>query len=1213
MNLLPDNRKIIKRLQAERMTYGFWLRETNKLPVGTLSILINSDIYLNETAQYLIVKTPYIQEHKKFIALSRYNPDGDGFRLNEDPHWTQDAWAVVRSSEDIPSALIQEASFELGQPGCDNKIAYVMHSYGYRVTNPCDFVKTIHLQADMRRSYDARGNKLLGIHAFVHPTLSIEDDSKLDFDLLIRNNEPIPSLRVNNWINFGKDYQLSGDPQQLLEVQSEIKRDVRIYQPEFELADSSSQYQYVSTNHYDYIDTKGFIPKSYFLTHHYSDQYQVYEDQVYYYFYDKYWPTVRRIKRSTFPDKFLADPDLDQLFYTGFLPAVLEIDGLQYSEHRRLESDNLFWQRPCKTEEDAYHKHQLLDSPQVDEQYIDLYIPMPWATIIDLYKFHPTMQGKSIPWGIAGVLGIRISSAKQFLESRGKTLRVHTVCQQIYWQEILECFKWVGITDLWIAHKTTQIDSIEGIRLHAWPLFAVNVADPQRRSGLKIIPIVDRPFLASFIGAYMNHYISSARLKIAELLGNHPDYRIKLNDMWHFNELVYNEQLNLEVEEFVSTEYLSVVEYNQTLSNSKFSLCPIGAGYNTLRLWESLAIGSIPVILSDGYELPTIEDENGKPFDWTKAILQIPEAQLPKLDAILRAVDDKTLQAMSHECQRIYAQVVRKTCFGKLDKELEVKTVDAIAGQKMKIFIPYIGENDRYFWRNSKHGFYDLVMEWHKRGWCDIQEHKGPYYWINNINSILFFDRDQVADLIDKKRVNPRWHGEVPYQYAFFTNEYNLENDRNFKFEYWSYHPVELEDKSKSMGVKSYQERTIDSIFLASIENETQEYFRNKFQGWETAIDEFYIADKLNKKESAKYSFEEYLEKISHAKFGVCMRGNGPKCYREVEYAAFGTPLIITEGVDTNYPVPLIEGTHYFFAKNKEDIEKYVKQTDEKTWLKMSLAVRKWYEENFTTEAMFNHLKDKIETLDLSLKKPSTVFIEPIDHEQYQLTYDSCKIFNPNVNIVKTKEENISGVTLKAGDIVINELPYLKSKQESQYCVNKDQLDSLREDIIKSNLQKNKDLATLLKWRLRDFKVKLKKQGNKLEVEKYIDDHGLLRINDPAIEYEISIDYDYQRRLSHKYLEKNIFGKGVISFPMRHVKKVILHYNCDQAAIEVDITKPYAEYVALNDSLMTEEVIWRAMKLWEYETKKFEKIDILLLDDSGERMHTHSKIEFYPI
>lgn len=1210
MSLLPDNRKIIKRLQAERMTYGFWLRETNKLPVGTLSILINSDIYLNETAQYLIVKTPYIQEHKKFIALSRYNPDGDGFRLNEDPHWTQDAWAVVRSSEDIPSALLQEAAFELGQPGCDNKIAYVMHSYGYKVTNPCDFVKTIHLQADMRRSYDARGNKLLGIHAFVHPTLSVEDDSKLDFDLLTRNSEPIPNLRVNNWINFGKDYQLSGDPQQLLELQAEVKRDVKIYQPEFELADSSSQYQYVSTNHYDYIDTKGFIAKSYFLTHQYTDQYQIYEDQSYYYFYDKYWPTVRRIKRNVFSENFLENPDLEQLFCTGFLPTVLQIDGLQYAENRRFEDDSLFWQRPCKTEEDAYQKHQLLDSPQVDGQYVDVYIPVPWATIIDLYKFHPTLQGKSIPWGVVGVLGIRISSAKKFLASRGKILRVHTVCQQIYWQDILESFKWVGITDLWISHKTSNVDSIEGIRLHAWPLYAVNIADAQRRSGLKIIPIESRPFLASFIGAYMNHYISSARLKIADLLGNHPDYRIKLNDMWHFNDLVYNEQLNLEVEEFVSTEDLSVVEYNQTLSNSKFSLCPIGAGHNTLRLWESLAIGSIPVILSDGYELPIIEDENGKPFDWTKAVLQIPEAQIQQLDRILRAIDGKTLQAMSLECQRIYAQVVRKTCFGKFDKEFEVKTIDAIAGQRMKIFVPYFGENDRYFWRNSKHGFYDLVMEWHKRGWCDVQEHKGPYYWINSIGSILFFDRDQVADLIDKKRVNPRWEGEVPYKYAFFTNEYNLENDRNFKFEYWSYHPVELEEKSKAKGVNSYQERTISSIFLASIENETQEYFRNKFQGWETAIDEFYIADKLNKKESAKYSFDEYLDKISHAKFGVCMRGNGPKCYREVEYAAFGTPLIITEGVDTNYPVPLIEGTHYFFAKNKEDIEKYVKETDEKTWLKMSQAVRKWYEENFTVEAMFKHLQEKIETLDLSLQKPNTVFIEPLDHEQYELTYDSCKIFNPNINIVKTKDENTSGITIEAGDIVINELPYLKAKETYKYKVSKDELESLREDILKSNIQKNKDLAIFLKWRLQNFSIQIKVDGNQVSPANYINDFGQLVVESLSVEYQLDIDYDWRRSLSDKYIMKRIIGSEPIIYPRISILEAMMKIEKKGVSASVNFTRQYQEYFAKYDSFIPEEKLWRVLKLWEIDCEEIPPITLSVYAKGKKELFKVTDIQF---
>jgi hypothetical protein len=1190
MDLLPDNSKIIKRLQAERMTYGFWLRETNKLHPGALSIFINSDIYLNETVKYLIAKTPYIQEKKKFIALSRYNPDEDGFRLNEDPHWTQDVWALVRPNEDIPSALIQEASFELGQPGCDNKIAYVMHSYGYKVTNPCGFVKTIHLQADMRRSYDARANKLLGIHAFVYPTLSVEDDSRLDFDLLIRNSEPIPNLRVNNWINFSKDYQLSADPEQLLEVQSEIKREVEKYQPEFNLADSISQYQYLSSEKYDYIDRKGFIAKRYFLTHEYNEQYQVFEDKLYYYFFDKYWPSVRRIQREMFVIEDTGRPNLDTLFCAGFLPTILIPDGLDFHASRLFESDTLFWQRPCKTEEDAFERHKLLDSPQISDNHVDVYIPLPWATIIDAYKFdqnqnqnqNQNQKHKLIPWGILGILGIRISSAKQFLASRGKVLRAHTVCQQIYWHEILECFKWAGITDLWISHKTTQIDLIENIRLHPWPLYAVNVADPLRRRGMEIISIEDRPYLASFIGAYMGHYISMTRLKLAELFSSHADYCIKVNDMWHFNDEVYNKQLGLAVEQFSIEQNDSNYDYNKLLSNSRFSLCPIGAGPNTLRLWESLAIGSIPVIMSDGYELPTVEDENGKLFDWTKAVLQIPEAQLPDLDGILRAIDGKTLQAMADECKRIYTQAIKKTCFGKLGKELELKIVDAIANQKMQIFVPYIGPNDRYFWRNTKHGFYDLVMEWNKRGWCDIKQHTGPYYWINSIGSILFFDRDQVADLIDKKWCDPRWVDEVSYKYAFFTNEYNLENDRNFKFEYWSYHPVELEAKSKAKGVLSYQERSIDTIFLASIENETQEYFRNKFQGWESAIEEFYIADKLNKKEGAKYSFEEYLDKISHAKFGVCMRGNGPKCYREIEYAAFGTPLIITEGVDTNYPVPLIEGKHYFFAKDKEDIEKFVAETDQKTWHEMSRAIRKWYEENFTVEVMFNHLKDKIKTFDLSLQKPQTILIEPLVHEQYQVTYDSCKIFNPKINIVKTKKENISGITIKAGSIVINEFPYMGSNTTYKYLASMNELQDCREDILKSNLRKYKDLATLLKWRLRNFKINLMNVAGKiLDVSDYIDDEGILKIGATDVHHQISIDYDWQRITSCKYLDYSINGIGIVEFPRISPKEAFITAFKNGDEIKINVLERFAEYVAQNQALPPVSQIWRIFKCWE--------------------------------
>jgi hypothetical protein len=82
-----------------------------------------------------------------------------------------------------------------------------------------------------------------------------------------------------------------------------------------------------------------------------------------------------------------------------------------------------------------------------------------------------------------------------------------------------------------------------------------------------------------------------------------------------------------------------------------------------------------------------------------------------------------------------------------------------------------------------------------------------------------------------------------------------------------------------------------------------------------------------------------------------------------------------------------------------------------------------------------------------------------------------------------------------------------------------------------------KDLANLLRWRLRDFKIKLRKKDLILKNEDYINFNGILLINDLDIEYEIEINYDYQRSLSNKYKEKKIIGTGKYIFPNKKIIK----------------------------------------------------------------------------
>ena len=1209
MELIEDHPKVIKKLQSKRMTYGFWLEETNRLPIGTLSILINSDIYLNESIQYLIVHRKYIQEHKKFIALSRYNPDGSGIRLNEDPHWTQDTWALVRPAEGVPSELVQEASFELGHPGCDNKIAYVMHSYGFGVTNPCDFVQTIHLQADMRRAYDARSNKLLGIHAFVHPTLTVEENSKLEFDLLSRNLEPIEHLRINNWINGTKDYNLRVKADEIAALGFEKKNINAIHKPPLDIIDTKKD-DFKITRTYEWIKREAFDVNKYFLTHQYSPQYCIYEDHEFYYFFDLYWPSVRRLSRQIFVQPNIDLVDTCKLFCSGFLPTVLEIDDLVIGLSKKFEDDTLFWQMPAKTELDALERHYQISSPFIENKTVHTYIGLPWASFIDQYKFHPNLKDRAIPSALIGLFGARIRTARNILASFGMTLQTHTVCQQIYWQDIDEVFLQAGITDLWLAHKVKGIDIHKRMKLHAWPLFAVNVKDPERQYGLKETPIEHRTYLASFVGAHMGHYITDIRIRIAKYLSALDGYYIKIRDMWHFNDLVYNKQINLEVNDFKNENENenenSLYEYNRVLSNSQFSLCPLGAGLNTLRLWESLAIGSIPVILADGYELPVVENTNGQLIDWNDCLFHLPEKKIDLLDQQLKKIDESQKIRMSISAMHAYNASLYKLCFGKLT-ELD-KSISSLSNLKMCIYIPYYGEKDKYFWRKTPHGLYDLVMDWHQKGWCNVVHHNGPYYWIGGIGEILLFDRDQVADLDDKKRGTPRWKGEVSYKYGFFCNEYNLENDRNFKLEYWSYKPIELENLVLETTPNNYSDRTIGSIFLGSIENETQEYFRNKFADWGHYIEEYYVADKLNKNEKNKYSFDQYLKKVSLSKFGVCFRGNGPKCYREIEYASLGTVLIITEGVDTNYPDPLIEGVHYFLAKNKEDIARIVQETSQEQWNYMSKSVRGWYIKNFTSKNMFMKLQKLVNQLDLTLRKPKTVFIEPGLKDEYLITKESIKIFNPSIEIVEDPIKNISGITIKSGDVTINEFPYMNSMIKYEYLCNYKKINELFDYLLNSPLLKFKRLATLLRLRLNNYKILLVKDKTTINPSNFITNDGLLKIVDDNINFRIESSYDYQRKLSIKYLENVFTGASPIIFPKIRILKANIRYKIREEVFEEDLTDRYSEYISINNSLVSNDQIFRTFKLWELEADSY--LEFTVEGINGEEKFRLTNTEF---
>ena len=101
--------------------------------------------------------------------------------------------------------------------------------------------------------------------------------------------------------------------------------------------------------------------------------------------------------------------------------------------------------------------------------------------------------------------------------------------------------------------------------------------------------------------------------------------------------------------------------------------------------------------------------------------------------------------------------------------------------------------------------------------------------------------------------------------------------------------------------------------------------------------------------------------KLRDSKFGLCLRGYGSKCHREVELMAFGTvPLITPEVSVKSYMEPLIENKHYIYVENPEELKTKLGQVREEDWNVMSQACYEWYQRNVHSTQCWNNMIEHI-------------------------------------------------------------------------------------------------------------------------------------------------------------------------------------------------------------------------------------------------------------
>lgn len=193
--------------------------------------------------------------------------------------------------------------------------------------------------------------------------------------------------------------------------------------------------------------------------------------------------------------------------------------------------------------------------------------------------------------------------------------------------------KKIGITHIFSPHISSIDTNLEleyNIKIIPYTLFPVQY---------NISPILSskrKTYLVSFIGQHdLTYYISGIREKIFNIFTSYNDSYIRRRSEWHHYKDTYHKTTNMNL---TANEN----EYRSILSNSKFSLCPSGSGSNSIRIWESMSYGSIPVILADTIRFPVLQNVN-----YNDIFIIWKESEIDKLHSHLLSYSEEQIESMA--------------------------------------------------------------------------------------------------------------------------------------------------------------------------------------------------------------------------------------------------------------------------------------------------------------------------------------------------------------------------------------------------------------------------------------------------------------------------------------------------------------------------------------------------------------------------------------
>ena len=253
------------------------------------------------------------------------------------------------------------------------------------------------------------------------------------------------------------------------------------------------------------------------------------------------------------------------------------------------------------------------------------------------------------------------------------------------------------------------------------------------------------------------------------------------------------------------------------------------------------------------------------------------------------------------------------------------------------------------FFGHKGDSFREIVDMWAEKGYITKEEDPAvTLCWLHGVGQTLLYDRPTWEWLEKASEV------EKSYKTCLAGNPDSTSKPNVKPWIFWPRQPRLVERLAATL--KPIEDRKDQLVFFGRIENDVQGKYRQDVGQWRTLCSKFSMP--LSVKEPYALTPEEYLMALQNSKYGLCLRGYGPKCNREIELLAMGTVPLVTEGVDyVSYADPLIEGLHVIYVKDAEDAKAKMAAIPDSQWETMSKAGHMWWKKNASVDGSWSKTK----------------------------------------------------------------------------------------------------------------------------------------------------------------------------------------------------------------------------------------------------------------